>query len=153
MISGHEWRDAFLYGLATGICGTLALIVLGVLWRAGWLAARAAAECEDHDQLSAERPRRLTEQDIVNRAAGNPARQVERARAQDVGEGAPCICGTVFEINGLCAAKVHTRISSRPDGWKFCGFPIRSESGLVPCREIATEGCAYCEKHAQWPKP
>src|SRR5882724_5531650 len=112
MTSGHEWRDAFLCGLLTGSGGMIALVILGVIVRACWLAAGAAHECEDHDQISAkpESPRRLTSQDIVDRAAGNPARQMAQGIAQgdprnQMSQGAgntadpPCICGTVFEIN------------------------------------------------------
>jgi hypothetical protein len=124
MISGDEWREAFLTGLVTGICGTVALVVLGVILRAVWLARRAAeADRDSADYAAAARaafgthpmpnhlgqgPRRLTEQDIVDRAAGNPAKMVLAAD-----ESAPCICGTVFEINGLCQAKVHSGSSSR----------------------------------------
>jgi hypothetical protein len=94
MISGDEWREAFLTGLVTGICGTVALVVLGVILRAVWLAHRAAEADRDSadyaaaaraafgtapDQMSKRdqfRARRLTEQDIEARAAGSPARQI-----------------------------------------------------------------------------
>ena len=90
MISGDEWREAFFTGLATGICGIVALVVLGVIIRAVWLARRAAEADRDSADYAAaaraafadsdptldpapfERLRRLTEQDIVNRAARQP---------------------------------------------------------------------------------
>lgn len=143
MISGNEWREAFWTGMLAGGC--VGAVVTWLFWWWGerprsqppsQLAMKGGMYPPDHSVSVP--PRRLTSQDIVDRAAGNPARQLDP----------PCICGTVFEINGLCQAKVHTRSSSRPDGWAFCGFPVPGKSGLVPCGQVATQ----CETHAQWQK-
>jgi hypothetical protein len=161
MISGDEWREAFLWGLATGI--PVGAVLAWLLW---WIEFRTG---QVRDLRGKEYPpdhsvpvpaRRLTSQEIVDRAAaGVHPREFDP----------PCICGTVFLINGPCQAKEHVSaeaIAQRSaPSFSFCGFPVPSAGQwrpvitdglgrtLIPCGEIATEGCAYCEKHAQWPKP
>jgi hypothetical protein len=42
---------------------------------------------------------------------------------------------------------------SQPN-FSFCGYPVRILGGKwQPCGSIATDGCAYCDRHAEWPEP
>lgn len=111
MISGNEWREAFWTGMLAGGC--VGAVVTWLFWWWGerprsqppsQLAMKGGMYPPDHSVPVP--PRRLTSQDIVDRAAGNPARQ-------------------------------------------FCGFPVPGKIGLIPCGKIATQGCAFCEEHAE----
>jgi hypothetical protein len=93
MISGDEWREAFLWGLATGI--PVGAVLAWLLWWIGVRTDRWGAHEDEVQQMHA-------------------ADQALNQARNDFGS--PCICGTVFEINGPCCAKVHTRPSSHPWG-------------------------------------